>query len=130
MIFLVVANNKIIHATTSKDCYFYQLKFFKNFNYRYYLLTIYTGQQQFISIAVTASFNSSLITTCPSKFNRYVLRKIINRQKSNNHFLIFQDGANAGFWSLQTAIVIKLSKAREWTLERQVNNAPEVAWIQ
>ena len=47
IIFLVVGNNKTAHAPTSKDCYFSQLKFFKNFDYRYCLLTIYTSQQQF-----------------------------------------------------------------------------------
>ena len=44
IIFLAVANNKTILAPTSRDCYFYQLKFFKNFDY---LLIIYTSQQQF-----------------------------------------------------------------------------------
>ena len=39
--------NKTIQAPTSRDCYFYKLIFFKNFDYRYYLLTIYTSQQQF-----------------------------------------------------------------------------------
>ena len=47
IIFRVVVNNKTIHALTSRDCYLYWLKLFKNFNYRYCLLTIYTGQRQF-----------------------------------------------------------------------------------
>ena len=42
IIFLVVGNNTTIHVSTSRHCYFYSLKFFKNFDYCYYLLTIYT----------------------------------------------------------------------------------------
>ena len=37
--FLLVANNKTKHSPTSSHCYFYALKFFKNFDYRYYLVT-------------------------------------------------------------------------------------------
>ena len=42
IIFLVFANNKTIYLPTSSHCYFYQLKFFKNIDYDYYLLAIYT----------------------------------------------------------------------------------------
>ena len=38
----LVANNKLIHLPTSRHHYFYSLKFFKNFDYRCYLLTVYT----------------------------------------------------------------------------------------
>ena len=47
IIFLVVGNNKTIHAPISKGLLFLLVKIFKNSDYRYYLLTIYTSQQQF-----------------------------------------------------------------------------------
>ena len=41
----LVANAETRHSLTSRHCYFYSLKFFKNLDYRYYLLIIYTEFQ-------------------------------------------------------------------------------------
>ena len=44
IIFLVVGNNKTIHAPTSRDCYFQLVQIFKNLDYRYYLSIDYLYQ--------------------------------------------------------------------------------------
>ena len=43
--FWLVADNKTILSPTSRHCYFCSSKFFKNFDYRYNLMTIYKEVQ-------------------------------------------------------------------------------------
>ena len=101
----LVANNKTIHSPTSRHRYFYSLEFFKNFDYCYHLLTIYT-EFQINTVRINSRYS---IQSRPSvmslmsftfKKNNELTRKPVN--------CFLQDGASARMRSLQTSIVIKL----------------------
>ena len=107
IILLGVANNRTIHAPTSRHCFVSVSKnSFKNFDYRY-LLIIYTSQQQFYLHCSYRNFLSELIKSFKTKLMCFTFKKNNKwTEKLVNPFL--QDGASAGIRSLQTSIAIKL----------------------
>ena len=81
IIFLVVGNDKTIHAPTSTDCYFCQLNFFKNFDYRYYLFTTPASNNS-ISIS-DRKFLFNLIKFLQNLIDLlYFKKKTISRQRN------------------------------------------------
>ena len=63
IMFLVVGNNKTIHAPTSRNCYFHSLKCFKIIVCPYHLLIIYASHQQFYLHCSYHNFLFKLITS-------------------------------------------------------------------
>ena len=92
---------------TLRDCHFCQLKFLKYFDYRYYLLSIYTSQQQFYLNCAYCKFLFNLIMSFKIglKKNNKLTKKPVNR--------FLQDGASACIQSLQTSIIIELCQTPE-----------------